>query len=210
MLGSKKMDPTMDSVNILEFGLKFVGICASIAAIYKLINELIYNKRSKLREEYEFLKQYIRDINEKEQSKLVIEKGYLAISGKLLTSDEILYLLKFVFPSLAFSSIHYALKHLEFNKHENKYIYRYKYRNKTKRKIIEYWYFLTYFLFFFIAFSPILFGSFMNMKLNFLSSVIFILFIISFAALAILQLFEYKKIYSAKYIIEEQGKIINN
>lgn len=199
----------MDSIKILEFGLKFVGIWAAIAAIYKLINELIYNRKSKLREEYEFIKQYLKDISENEQNKFVIEKGYLAISGKLLTSCEILFLLKFMFPSLAFSSIHHALKHIEFYQEENKYKYRDKYKNKTKRKIIEWWYFLTYFLFFFIAFSPVLFGSFVNIELNFLSVVIFILFIVSFATLAVLQIVEYKKIYSAKYIIEEQDKITN-
>lgn len=199
----------MESITVLEFGLKLVGICAAIAAIYKLINELIYNKKSKLREEYEFIKQYLKDISDNEQSKLVVEKGYLAISGKLLPSTEVLFLLEFMFPSFAFSRIHYAMKHIEFDANQNKYKYRENYKNESKRKILEWWYLLTYFFFFFISFFPILFGSFVKMNLNFLSIVIFILFIISFATLAILQLVEYKKIYAAKYIIEEQDKITN-
>lgn len=199
----------MESITVLEFGLKLVGICAAIAAIYKLINELIYNRKSKLREEYGFIKQYLKDISENEQSKLVVEKGYLAISGKLLTSEEVLFLLKFMFPSFAFSRIHYALKHIEFDANQNKYKYRENYKNESKRKTIEWWYFLTYFFFLFIAFSPILFGSFIKKKLNFLSIVIFILFIVSFATLAILQLIEYKKIYAAKYILEEQDRTTN-
>ena len=193
-------------MNRMELLLKSFGILASVVACYKVFNELLYNRKTKLREEYEFVKTYFKDINENNLHKFVIEKGYLAISGKLLGAEEISYILKFNFPSNAINHIHHASKYIEYNKSDNKYEYRPQFSCKRKRLIWEFWYSITYFLFAFLAFLPIFFGSLFKMHFNVESVVLVTMFSVSFIILAVAQLGGYKKINSAKYILEEQKK----
>lgn len=197
----------------MEIALKFLGLIASIVATYKLLSDVVINKKSRLRDEYQFVKQYLADIaidDKKDIHPLLIEKGYFAISGKYLRSNEILHLLNFPNPTLSLKNYSSATKYIEISKGESDFTYIKKYKSSNKRKYLSIWYFSSYFILAFIGFSPLFIGSIIGIEFNLQTVISSLAFMVAFIFLAGVQLVSLGEIHAAKFILDIQNNEQNS
>ena len=106
----------------MEDILKVVGALASVLAVYKVFVDVILAKSSKRREEYQFVKDYLDDLEDKDSHPFLLEKGFFALTGDNHTVDEIKYLLSFNNPGKAIKLRSSSGKFIGFDPDDRKYI----------------------------------------------------------------------------------------
>lgn len=148
----------MENIDIV---LKFIALIVAVVGIPRVVNELTNSKRSRLREEFKFIKEFITELESAHP--FVIEKGYLAISGDdTLTAQEIAYLFSLKSPGKALRKYARARKYLDFNESPDgagaKIGFRKKYTD-NKRKWLKKLYIGCYGVFASCAFAPLLFAK---------------------------------------------------
>lgn len=191
----------------IELIVKLITLAGSVFALYKVIAELVISKKSRLREEFNFIKDFIADLKP-DTHPFVIEKGYLAITGdSTLTAKEITYLLSLSSPAQALKKYSASRKYLEFKEdtetENGKVVFRNKY-TESKRKWIKRINLAMYFVFATLAFAPIpfakdIFGA------NWLASLVVILMaLLSFGPLAITSMTEYGRVLRGEELVAMQ------
>lgn len=111
----------MESKKDMELAVKIVGILVSLFALYKIIIEVVVSRSSKRRDEYDFSKQFISDLDNEDIHRLTLEKGFLALTGKIYTVEEIRLLLNSRDPSLSINERSDAAGFVKFCPDKNKY-----------------------------------------------------------------------------------------
>lgn len=97
--------------------IKLIGIFLSLISVSQILNKALFNNKSVLREEFDFTKKFIEDtLNTENPHPFLLEKGYLAISGRRLSADEITYLLSFSNPSRILRDYLLARRYVEYIK----------------------------------------------------------------------------------------------
>jgi hypothetical membrane protein len=112
----------------MEITLKFIGIIAGVFAFYKVIVDVVLAKSNKRRDEYSFTKTYLSDLENESIHPLVAEKGFLALSGMILTQSEIRFLVNQASPSTLIELRRDVSSFLEFDETECKYVWKEKYK----------------------------------------------------------------------------------
>lgn len=201
----------METSKIIEYIVSIVAILASVGATYKVLTEVLINKKSKLRDEYQFVKNYVGDLFTKDNlpHPFIIEKGYLAISGYNLRSEEILKLLEFPNTTKALRYYAQAYKYVEFIVDTGLFQYRKNYVSQLKRKWLRRWYFASYFIFAFIAFMPLFTATLLGINIRLETVLATSVFMLAFISLAGFQLFSHAHLDQADYIIDEQQTMLN-
>lgn len=149
---------------LLSLVVAAIGLIAATIGLPHIVEKLTNLRRSRLREEFKFIKEFITDLKATDPAHpFVIEKGYLAISGNdSLTAKEITYLLSLKTPSVALKKYARARKYLEL--HEDaacsgvRINFKQEY-SESRRTRLKWFYGTGYFLSVFIAFAPILFAK---------------------------------------------------
>ncbi|ELP6123848.1 hypothetical protein QTV43_005142, partial [Vibrio vulnificus] len=72
---------------------KLLALIVSIIVAFGKFNDISVNRKSILRADYEFLEKIMAEDKWKEMPDFLLEKGYLAISGKALRASEIRFIL---------------------------------------------------------------------------------------------------------------------
>ncbi len=197
----------IDASQILAIVANSLGVVSAIYGVYKAYSQGLFSTKSERRRQYKFIKKFYRDL-ENEKNKLhpnVIEEGYYVISGKRLRHVEVLLLKEFPHSYRALRCYASSQKYIEVRDKVVKYKEKYKLEND--RKFVRARYFLLYFIFAFIAFLPFI----VPVEAKTLSEVLLkILFMFSFILLAALNLLAHANMGAAKYVIEEQKKIIES
>jgi hypothetical protein len=173
-------------MNIPDIVIKIAGVIASAFAVFKIILEFPITNRSQLREEYKFCKEFIEDLEAKDDiHPLLVEKACEAIGGKMYAGvSEIRFLLNFPQPSLALRSYGQAKRYLMFDEDESQIRFKPPYRNAHDRKQIKRRYSLLYFLFSSIAFTMLYFANEILKNFDFSGQIAILLVAICFGWLA--------------------------
>lgn len=75
----------------LETIIKIIGAIAAIFGAGKIIYEITIGRKSRLREEYKFAKEFLEDLkNNPTLHPFVVEKGYYAIAGSTIFKAEVI------------------------------------------------------------------------------------------------------------------------
>lgn len=183
---------------------KIFAVMGALLTAYKLLNEIIFNRKPRLREEYKFTKKFLADIAEaKKPHPLLIEKGFVAVSGKAdLTAKEIIFFLAQRSPTQYLKWYSDARDYVEYIDSTNTVKYKGKYIENGKRKFAKLLNVLGYIVFASLALIPFVFSSNIfgkNWQQAFFYSVIFML---SFGPLAIMFLLAQLRIVKGEKLIE--------
>lgn len=137
--------------------IKVLAGLASLFALYKILAEVVLAKSSKRREEYSFSKQFIEDLNNANIHRFVLEKGFFALVGKLLSVNEIKLLLTYQEPNLAIERRTNAQDFIDFDSDNNEYKWRGWFSNIYIRIASRYGFLLLYVIIGFVALAPYIF-----------------------------------------------------
>lgn len=193
----------MDNIDI---ALKFIALIAAVLGIPRIVDELTNTKRSRLREEFKFIKDFITELGSAHP--FVIEKGYLAISGDdTLTADEIAYLFSLKSPGQALRKYTRARKYLQIKASQDSAGVRIEFREEytdNKRKWLKILYACSYGVFACFAFSPLLFAKDLFGS-NWQATLMFVaLFLVVFGMLAYSFLADYARILRGEELLVMQ------
>lgn len=195
---------------LMELMAKAVGLLGSIFTAYKLLLEVVLNRKPRLREEYKFVKEFLADVAAPAQPHpYLVEKGFSAVSGKdNLTAAEILYLLAQSNPSLSLKRYSDARqRYVEYSENTQRVDFRGKYSDARKRKWAKIINFIGYIVFATLSLVPLFFASDLFGK-NWQMAVVFILmFLVAFGPQAILCLIEYGRIVKGEKLVESQAPL---
>ena len=191
----------------IELFAKLVTVAGSVFALYKVIAEFVISKKSRLREEFKFIKDFITDLKP-DTHPFVIEKGYLAITGdSTLTAKEITYLLSLSSPAQALKKYSTSRKYVEFKEatatEKAKVAFQDKYTER-RRKWVKRMNLATYIVFATFAFAPIpfakdIFGTNWQVGL-----VVISMALLSFGPLAFTSLAEYGRVLRGEELVAMQ------
>lgn len=193
----------MENIDIV---LKLIGLIVAVVGLPRVVEELTNLKRSRLREEFKFIKEFISELESAHP--FVIEKGYLAISGDdTLTAKEITYLFSLKSPGKALRKYAKARKYLDFKESPAGAGAKIEFRNEytdNKRKWLKRLYIGCYGVFASLAFAPIVFakdvfGSNWQVALAFVG-----LFLVVFGALAYSFLADYARFLRGEELLGMQ------
>jgi hypothetical protein len=202
------LDTRKNSVEI-ETAVKIITVIFGIIGAAKIIFDLSSGSKIKLREDYRFAKEFLKDlIQEPKLHPLAIEKGYYAIAGTAsIKSKEIEYILSLENPDRCLKDYTLSRKYLEHlgENESTKIDFAIKYKKswaRTWRKII---YVTMYVLGGFAAMSPFLLQQFLNIETK--QVLVFsALTIPIFGLFAFDSLRSFIKIYSAESLVKNQNK----
>ena len=85
----------------MEELFKIVLALAGFFGIFKIIHETTFTKIRKHRDDYEFAKNYLEDLNSTNTHQYVLEKGFRGLTGDLYSINEIKILLSCCKPTIA-------------------------------------------------------------------------------------------------------------
>lgn len=140
----------------MEYFIKIIAGLASVFAIYKILVDVILARSSKRREEYNFTKQFITDLNDPEVHQYVLEKGFFALTGKIYSIVEVKKLLRYRCPSQAIERRSDAGYFIEFDEIICKYVWKGIYKKNNVRKYGPLGYLSSYAIFCFFGLLPII------------------------------------------------------
>lgn len=186
--------------------LKLIALIAAVIGLPRIVEELTNLKRSRHREEFEFIKEFITELKSTDPAHpFVIEKGYLAISGDdTLTASEIAYLFSLKSPGQALRKYAKARKYLEFKESPAgagaKIEFRKQYTD-GKRKWLKKLYVGCYGVFACFAFAPLLFAKDVFGSNWQVALAIVALFLVVFGTLAYSFLTDYARILRGEELV---------
>lgn len=144
----------------IETIFKLVTAALGIFGVARIIYDFSTGSKNKLREEYRFAKEFLRDLSQEPRlHPLAIEKGYYAIAGTTsIKSKEIEYVLSLENPDTCLKDYALSRQYLEhIDKNGNfKIEFSKKYRSHFSRNWRKTVHVLVYFFGAFIALSPFL------------------------------------------------------
>lgn len=192
---------------ILELAAKAIGLSGSIFTAYKLFLEVVLHRKTRLRDEYKFVKEFLTDINAASTPHpYLLEKGFAAVSGRdNLTAEEIRFFLSQPNPSIAFKLYSSArIRYVEYSEYDHLVKYKGKFTAPAKRKWSKILNGTGYFTLASLALAPLVFASNLFGK-NWQMAIMFILiFLIAFGPQAILCLLEVIRISNGEKLIDSQ------
>lgn len=145
-------------MEILSVALKILVIVSGLVGIYRGVISGLFDRRSKLREDYKFLKRLLSDIDQAngKPHPMLLELGYEAIAGWYLAPEEILYLMKFPQPLAGIRDYAAGKRLLSFSSVQGPRIeWKVAVSKGWRRRIAKGLYFGLYFLSGFLALVPL-------------------------------------------------------
>lgn len=144
----------------------FVAL-ATIFAVYKIIADVLLARSVKHRDEYEFTKDFLSDLENDKSHRYVLEKGFRALTGDIYRVEEIRHLLSLDEPSRAIFLRASTKNTIHFNPTEMIYEWKNLYSCKCFRWLAKKLYLVFYGISAFIAMSPLIISSSEKVIFNF-------------------------------------------
>ena len=197
----------MEYEGFLKIAGAAVGFCVSIYGLRKAILSFAFFKRSGLRKEFKFTKNFLANL--KSNHPYLVEKGFFAITGDAsLSAHEIICLLSLPSPTQALRHYSAAKKYLEIKNEQAcqpKIDFRKTYSEK-KFRWMKGWYLCLYVIFGFAATAPLYFAKELStFKLDLQTTLGLVLaWILPMAYLSVMFLLESAKIMRAQELLEMQ------
>lgn len=197
----------MFDVALLELAAKTIGLFASIFTAYKLFLEVVLHRKTRLRDEYKFVKEFLTDIGtSSEPHPYLVEKGFAAISGKdNLTAEEIRFFLSQRNPSLSLKRYSAAReRYVEYCEHDHRVKFKGKFTDPTKRKGSKILNGVGYFTFAALSLAPIFFASNLFGTNWRMGALFIVMFLVAFGPQAIWCLLEVGRITKGEKLVDGQ------
>lgn len=139
--------------------LTIIGSLAAIFGIFKIVNEITLSRASKHRDDYDFTKVYLNDLENQNSHKFILQKGFRALTNNIYPVEEIKILLSQDNPMEIIYLRSSSKKTINYDSKEQKYywigIYKYKWFRKIASKLLIILYLISSFL----ALRPFLFNK---------------------------------------------------
>lgn len=135
--------------------MNIIGALVSIFAIYKIVSDVVLSRSRKHRDEYEFIKKYINDLNNQTEHIFVLEKGFQAITGQVCSLHEIKFLLSTKNPIEVISQKQSVSAYLVFNRKLETYEWSNFYKKKWAQKYAGKLFLILYCVLAFVSLLPI-------------------------------------------------------
>lgn len=195
----------MDYDIAIKLGLLLVGMVAAAKGLF----DLSIGKKSKLREEYKFAKDFLKDVDTlSKMHPYLKDKGYQAIAGdEEITAEEVEYLLSLRNPEQAVKDYVMGkiyLEHLSVLE-DLQVSFKKKYKTKWSRLWRMCFYFACYITCVLAATAPWIFSSFLHLNLNQLIFT-FLVTAVIFGPYAWLSFRSAQKISKASRLVRRQFK----
>lgn len=195
----------------MDYDLVFKGITLLLGVVgaAKIIYEFSMGRKSRMRDEYKFARDFLSDVKaNKDLHPFLKDKGYQAIAGDdQISGVEIEYLLSLASPEKALRDYVLGRFYLDHVPHSGnlQIQFKKKFRIKWARRWRMYTYITLYAIFAFIAFSPLVFFSYLGMSLGD-SLIAVIISLTVFGSYAWFALQAGAKIYRAEKLVAHQNK----
>ncbi|MCU8505680.1 hypothetical protein M2F98_19485 [Vibrio vulnificus] len=187
---------------------KIIALATSVFVVFSKFNEFTFNKKVKLRSDYDFAEKLIAGDKWKDMSDFLLEKGYLAISGKALNASEIRFILNTQNPLSKFELFEQAQLYLTLSiddKNKKALVFKNHYKS-TRIKKVKIYNSLGYFVTAFLASTPVFFiGDIIN-TFGFNGLWGAVVFSLPLGSLAYIYVREYWNICAAERIVNEVWK----
>ena len=180
----------------MEEVLKIIGAFASVFALYKVIVDVVMAKSSRKREEYEFTKKFIDDLKNEKIHSYILEKGFLALTGKSYSVAEIKHLLDYSNPSEMINYRAASGVFVSFNTSALSYFWKGRFQNKFIRKYASAWYLGWYIVLILLALIPFYINGFPGFK-----NISVVIFSLSLGSIAVMCVFRHEDLKDAKELI---------
>lgn len=177
----------------MEDAIKIVGIFASLFALYKIVTDVFLAKSSKHREEYPFSKEFLKDLKNDDIHNFILEKGFLALTGKSYSIPEVKFLLSLSSPSEAIKLRSSVDKFIEFNKPKALYSWKGAYKKAFIRRFAPLWFMSVYVVIAFFALAPTYIKG-----IDIFNEFSLVAFSVSFGVVAIASLISHENFKDAK------------
>lgn len=185
----------------MEELVQIVGVIATVVALYKIFMEIVVFRSSKRRDEYQFSKQFVSDLNKADIHRLTLEKGFLALTGKIYPVEEIQIILDGKEPTRSINQRSDAASFITFEPNEKKYRWKGRYKKAIVRKYAVSWYYTWYVILAMVGLVPV----FMEGIASALNEVPIMAFSSSLVLVAIMCLISAEKYKSAQRFMEKFG-----
>lgn len=142
----------------IEYIIKIIVALGTMAGVAKIVYEFSSGTKSRLREEYRFAKEFLKDLEASPRPHhLAEERGYYAIAGtSSIKMSEIKYLVSLTDADRRLKDYVLARKYVTLHDDTNRIGFREKYKSKYSRKIRKIAYIGIYIVGAFLGFSPLL------------------------------------------------------
>ena len=142
----------------LEYLIKIIVALGTMAGVAKIVYEFSSGSKSRLREEYRFAKEFLKDLETTPRPHhLAEERGYYAIAGtSSMKTSEIKYLISLTDADRRLKDYVLARKYVVLHENSSKIGFREKYKSRWSRKIRKILHITIYMLGAFLSFSPLL------------------------------------------------------
>ena len=142
----------------IEYIIKIIIALGTMAGVAKIVYEFTNGSKLRLREEYRFAKEFLKDLESTPPlHHLAEERGYYAIAGtSSMKVSEIKYLVSLTDAGRRLKDFVLARKYVELNENNNRIEFRKKYKSKWKRTARKIFHVAIYVIDASIGFSPLL------------------------------------------------------
>ncbi|RMP68472.1 hypothetical protein [Pseudomonas syringae group genomosp. 3] len=142
----------------LRYIIQLIVAIGTMAGVAKVVYELSIGGKLRLREEYRFAKEFLKDLEVTPKlHHLAEERGYYALAGtSSMEISEIKYLVSLTGADRRLKDYVLARKYVVLNERRNKIDFREKYKVSWSRTWRKYFYVLSYIIGCLLSFSPLL------------------------------------------------------
>ncbi len=151
----------------MELVTKLILAIPAIIGAGKIIYDITIGKKSHLREEYKFAKEFLSDVENGGLHPFALEKGYYSLAGTTCLSPEVIaYILSLKKPSQCLKDYVLSYQLMEELQPEGnlKLNFKKKYKASWYRNCLKFFYSAGYFLFAFIAVSPLIVSQYLGIS----------------------------------------------
>lgn len=194
----------------MDWGIiaKVVLGAVGIITAGKVFFDIFVDKKTNLREEYKFAKEFLDDTRKGELHPYTLGKGYQAIAGTVtVKASEIEYILSLKDPVQCLRDFILSKQLFERLEVEGdfKLVFKERYKSSCSRRCRKFFYLLSYFILAFLGFSPMILSKFFEVSAA--DSLLRLLFTLPFFGLyAWLSLKAYAKIARGEHVFNNQKK----
>ncbi|PSB27119.1 hypothetical protein [Chlorogloea sp. CCALA 695] len=181
--------------------IKIIGAIVGIFGAGKIIYDITTGKKSRLREDYKFAKEFLEDLkNNPDLHPFAVEKGYHAIAGStIVSSKEIAYILSLKNSGKCLNDYVLSRKYLQTldTKGDLRLAFSKKYSSAWSRWLRKGIYFFLYIFCACVAIIPIFFPKYLT---------VLIITTLVFGYWAVIALNSYVRIYRGEQLVKHQQR----
>uniref|UniRef100_C6E142 Uncharacterized protein n=1 Tax=Geobacter sp. (strain M21) TaxID=443144 RepID=C6E142_GEOSM len=194
----------------IDIIIKIFTLLAGAIGIAKIFYEIVIGRRTRMREEYKFAKEFFSELETtKRIHPFTKEKGYQAIAGdNEISSCEIEYLLSLQQPDLALRDYVLGRQYLQHLPQvgNREITFKKKFQNVWFRRILKTIYCVLYAILVFLTFAPLLFSKYLFKDSTKISATAIIMCFFVFAPYAWFALKAVTRIVRAEKLVKRQEK----